>query len=164
LRCWVGRWLRCWMGENWTAGREKVGVTTTLLAGRGLRGTEVRDSCAAGWKRWATAALLVETTLGGRVLDCWAGEERCVNCWAGEGWVDCCAAGWETTTLLGKREVDDGGTARLDVGGCAAGRRAVLLAGRGFLRCWVGQRCEIVALRDGRGGRQLPNARRKRQC
>ena len=53
--------------------------------------------------------------------------DSCPVGWDNAGW----EAGWERTTLLGKREVDDGGTARLDVGGCAAGRRAALLAGRG---------------------------------
>jgi hypothetical protein len=48
-------------------------------------------------ERLTTAALL-----GGRVLDC------CVK----EGWDYCCPAKWERTTLLARREMDDG---------CAAG-------------------------------------------
>ena len=109
-----GRWLHCltadsWAGEGWGDGYYP-----------------------AGWERWSTAALLGETTdalLGGRELDCWAG--------------DCCPAGWErTTTLLDKRDVDDGCTAGLD-DGCAAGwERIGLLGGRRvgrLLTCWVGE-------------------------
>jgi hypothetical protein len=93
---------------------------TTLLGG-----IEVRDSCAAGWKRWATAAVLGRTTaalLGGREWDCWAGE------------------GWETITLLGKRVVGDGGVAGWDIG-CAAGWARIGLlgarrVGHGCPACW----------------------------
>ena len=74
LNWWVGRRLCCWVGEYWTAVREKGETTAALLGGRGLGCSLVRgmdDGCAAGWKDGTTATLL-----SWRESDCWAGEER----------------------------------------------------------------------------------------
>ena len=78
----VRRQLRCWVGENWTAGREKGETTAALLVGRGLL------RCWVG-QRWATVALL--DGVGGRQLPCLVDNG--------------CAAKWERIGLLGGRRV-----------------------------------------------------------
>jgi hypothetical protein len=80
--CLVRRQLRCWVGGNWTAGREKGGATAALLVGRGLL------RCWVG-QRLSTVALL--DGVGGRQLPRWVDNG--------------CAARWERIGLLGGRRL-----------------------------------------------------------
>jgi hypothetical protein len=155
LRCLVGRWLHCWVGENWTAGREKGGATSALLDKRGLR-------CWVG-QRCETVAL--RDGRGGRQLPCWVGQR--LRCWVGENWTAwwdnyCCPALLDG--LLGNKKVDDNCAAWVGENWTAGREKGVataaLLDGKG-LRCWVSERWwTTVALLGGRraallGGREL---------